>query len=333
MNRVRFMKPTILLFVLAVLCMSAGSVAAEEQELTWPVKPGLIAKDWDKDDYTALRDVGDVSIWNTRDDLYIEINPSMRPNSDSKRSTSIPSMTRWNSMLSSTTKGSQRSHSLTFKTDYEEMGIVAVEHKEEIGLERFEICWGVDPEKCPPNRYIIVHAELQMPIINEDGEEVWVDAPEAAFAFGDGVFERSDKEMESFYWGYYVTYPLAKVEPGHFIDANVNGLSYETPTQCGITGDTGQFDYIPGERVDFSVGSLSLGDALGDRRVSPMDLFGGADMDDHQVINVARLLQSLDGDGNPAQGAINITEPVVGCLESALAGLPPMPDTGGVLRG
>ena len=44
-------------------------------------------------------------------------------------------------------------------------------------------------------------------------------------------------------------------------------------------------------------------------------------MDDDRVINVAWLLQSLDADGNPAQGAINITEPVVACLESALAAI------------
>ncbi len=47
------------------------------------------------------------------------------------------------------------------------------------------------------------------------------------------------------------------------------------------------------------MGSLDLGDALADRRVSPVDLFEGADMDDDRVLNVARLLQSLDADGNP----------------------------------
>ncbi len=103
-------------------------------------------------------------------------------------------------------------------------------------------------------------------------------------------------------WGWYVTYPLAKVEPGHFIDANVNGLTFETPTQFGVTGDNGQFWFIPDERVDFSVGSVALGDALGDRRVSPVDLFEGSDMDDDRVINVAWLLQSLDADGNPGAG-------------------------------
>jgi hypothetical protein len=115
----------------------------------------------------------------------------------------------------------------------------------------------------------------------------------------------------------------------------VNGLTYETPTQFRVTGDGGQFWYIPGERVELAVGSVGLGDALGDRRVSPVDLFEGSDMDDDRVINVAWLLQSLDGDGNPAQGAINITEPVIACLESAVASNPGMlpvdfADTGAV---
>ena len=57
-----------------VLCLAAGSAGAEE-ELLWPVKTPLMCKDWNSDDYTALKQVGDVSIWNTRDDLKIRIVP------------------------------------------------------------------------------------------------------------------------------------------------------------------------------------------------------------------------------------------------------------------
>ncbi len=138
-------------------------------------------------------------------------------------------------------------------------------------------------------------------------------------------FDRTDKRSRV-HWGWYVTYPLAKVDPGHFVDANVNGLTYETITQSGITGYEGQFWFLPEEWVDFYAGNLWLGDALAERRVTPMDLFDGADMDDDRVVNMARLLQSFDGDGNPAQGAINLTEPVIGCLNSVLPGhetLPP----------
>ena len=148
-----------------------------------------------------------------------------------------------------------------------------------------------------------------------------------AFATNGGTFDRYlGSAADGIVWGFYVTYPPAKVEAGHFIDANVNGLSYYTPTQIGVTGEEGQFWFIPEERVNFSVGSLPLGNALGDRRVSPVDLFPGSDMDDDRVINVACLLQSLDGDGNPAQGSINITDDVVTCLNEALQGPLPLPD-------
>ena len=63
------------LFLAIVLCLAAGSAGAQE-DLLWPVKPELMCKDWEVDDYTALRDVGDVSIWNTRDHLKIEIIPN-----------------------------------------------------------------------------------------------------------------------------------------------------------------------------------------------------------------------------------------------------------------
>jgi hypothetical protein len=123
---------------------------------------------------------------------------------------------------------------------------------------------------------------------------------------------------ESIDWGYYIAYQAAKVQPGHFIDAPVLGLTYKSPTQDGITTETGEFRYIPREQVEFSVGSLSLGSALGDQRVSPVDLFGVSELVDPKVINIARLLQSLDADGDAQNGAIQITEPVRGCLDSAL---------------
>ncbi len=164
--------------------------------------------------------------------------------------------------------------------------------------------------KCPPNRYVIVYVKL----VSETAD---LDDDSGAFALRRRI--PAARQRQRPIWGWYVTYPLAKVEAGHFIDANVNGLSFETPTQFGVTGEEGQFWFLPGERIDFSVGSLDLGDALADRRVSPVDLFEGSDWDDPRVINMAWLLQSLDADGNPGQGAINITEPVVACLESALA--------------
>ena len=105
----------------------------------------------------------------------------------------------------------------------------------------------------------------------------------------------------------------------------MNGLGFSTITQFGNTGNDGQFWFLPDEYVAFSVGNLFLGEAFADRRVAPPDLFEGADMDDDRTINVARLLQSFDADGNHIHGAINITEPVVACLNSALGDIAEIP--------
>ena len=316
MNRVGFVSlKSLLIFLTVALCMSAAGVDAADG-LRWPVKTALMSKDWDSDDYTAWIGVGEVSMWNTRDHLKIELIPEDGFGFKEVNIHIVENEEDWSSILDR--KGKPKISRFTYRTDYlETYGAPATRHLEEIDLEMFEICWGSRPEICPPDRYAIVHAELE--ILGSDS-----DSDNAAFAFGT-PFERLDKDKPGFYWGYYVTYPLAKVEPGHFIDANVNGLSYVTATQSGVTGNEGQFWYLPGEYVDLSVGSLYLGDVLGERRVSPVELFEQADLDDPRVLNVARLVQSLDGDGNPAQGAINITEPVIACLESALADLPPIP--------
>ena len=304
----KFTQKILCIFLFMVLCLAVGSVGAQE-ELRWPLKTDLVLKyQW--------TDVGDVSIWNTRDHLKIEIGTDDGFKLKAFSIHIVEDPEEFESILKKT--GKPQPSLFDYRTDnFEACSTLPDGHfLVEIPLENFEICWGVDPEKCPPNRYVIVYAEL----LSDDDDD---DDDIGAFASGNGEFPRLDKDKDQ-NWGYYVIYPLAKVEPGHFIDANVNGLTYNTPTQSGVTGDTGQFNYIPDERIDFSVGSLSLGDALADRRVSPVDLFEGSDMDDDRVINVAWLLQSLDGDGNPAQGAINITEPVVACLESALAANPDM---------
>jgi len=315
-----------LFFLTAMLCMSASSVGAAE-ELTWPVETDLKAKDWLVDTPDAWTPLGDVAMVNTKDELKIDVyaDPGFKMKNVSIHIVQDP--LDFGDILDK--YGQPRPNRFDYKTDYlTDQGILVDHHPEVVPLANFEICWGPNPDTCPPNLYVLVHVELreQQWIELEDGvlQEVWVDVPEDAYAFNGGTFDRYDK-APGIVWGWYVTYPLAKVEPGHFIDANVNGLTYATPTQSGRTGDSGQFWYLPMERIDFSVGILPLGDALADRRISPTDLFDGADMDDDRVLNVARLLQSLDADGSPAQGAINITDPVVACLESALFGFPPLP--------
>jgi len=294
----------LLLFLVAVLCVFAGNAGAEEK-LIWPIER-MLQFNLD-DDVGSWETAGVVKIWNTHKELKINV---MATNGRFIKKAAIHLADHPSDFAAILDKKNQpKLKNFDYVTEYL---APVTEHRQVIDLSVFEtICWGVDPEKCPPNRYIIVGIEL-------NGIEGML------YAENGGIFDRfpsTEAADDGIVWGYYVTYPLAKVEPGHFIDANVNGMTYQTPTQDGITGSDGQFWFIPDEQIDFSVGSLPLGSALGDRRVSPVDLFEGSDMDDDRVINVAWLLQSLDADGNPAQGAINITEPVVACLESALGTL------------
>jgi hypothetical protein len=310
------------LVVFPVLCLLAGNVGADE-DLVWPLASDL---KYHGDVVTVWHDTGDLAIWNTKSDLKI----ALRPEEDLKIAEVaihvVQDAEEFDAILDKKTRKPKFSR-LDYRTDYVgDYGIRADDHLEVIPLGDFEICWGMDPEKCPPNLYIIVGAELQRSELVEvdEGiyEEVWTSLPGTVYAEGDGTFDRLDHEDAV--WAWYVVYPLAKVESGHFVDANVNGLYFETPTQTGITGDGGQFWFIPDERIDFYVGSLYLGDAEAKRAVGPDDLFD-TDMYDDRVINVARLLQSLDGDGNPAQGSINISPPIVACLNGVLGDFPEIP--------
>ncbi len=85
---------------------------------------------------------------------------------------------------------------------------------------------------------------------------------------------------------------------GHFCD-NLQGLEYETPTISGLTDETGEFMFRPGETVTFSVGGLVLGSARGTTRLTPAHIVievGGdvKKIKNRKVTNIARFLQSLN---------------------------------------
>ncbi|WP_394172883.1 DM13 domain-containing protein [Thalassotalea litorea] len=96
--------------------------------------------------------------------------------------------------------------------------------------------------------------------------------------------------------------PDPVVYAGQFIDAAVEGLTYSTDSSSGITDADGEFMYQASESVTFNVGSLELGSAAGGDIVTPMELFATTDMEDVRVVNMLRLLQSLDVDGDPHNG-------------------------------
>nr|WP_274520821.1 DUF4214 domain-containing protein [Ectothiorhodospira variabilis] len=89
---------------------------------------------------------------------------------------------------------------------------------------------------------------------------------------------------------------------GFFIDTQVSGLEYSTPTVQGVTSEDGRFFYQEGEDVEFRLGSITLGSARGERVITPMSLVDGSSPDDPRVQDRVRLLMMLDSDGDLSNG-------------------------------
>lgn len=94
---------------------------------------------------------------------------------------------------------------------------------------------------------------------------------------------------------------------GRFVDSAVTGLRYQTETQSGLTDSDGSFNYLANETVTFSLGDIVLPSIDADSLVTPLDVFSTADIGDTRVINLTRLLQTLDSDANPENG-ITLTD-------------------------
>lgn len=85
------------------------------------------------------------------------------------------------------------------------------------------------------------------------------------------------------------------VGDGALVDAPVAGVRYESGALAGITGDSGEFRYEVGNTVRFSIGDIALGQpVMGKAVITPLDLVANGAADTPAVINIARLLQSLD---------------------------------------
>lgn len=100
---------------------------------------------------------------------------------------------------------------------------------------------------------------------------------------------------------------------GKFVDAPVIGLTYSTATQSGTTDASGFFNYVSGETVTFKIGNITLGSATGGAVITPVDLVSGGTTSNATVLNICRLLLSLDSDANadtitiPSQVLANAT--------------------------
>ncbi len=94
---------------------------------------------------------------------------------------------------------------------------------------------------------------------------------------------------------------------GVFLDSPVINIGYKTETLSGVTNLLGEYNYLPGENVTFFIGDLQLPAVSATGTVTPLDLANTQDISNVTVVNIIRLLQTLDKDGNPNNG-ITITD-------------------------
>lgn len=89
---------------------------------------------------------------------------------------------------------------------------------------------------------------------------------------------------------------------GVFLDSPVANMEYRTETISGTTNSQGSYEYIAGESVVFSIGDLEFPRVSARSVVTPLDIAGTSDVNDSRVVNMSRLLQTLDVDGNADNG-------------------------------
>jgi hypothetical protein len=97
---------------------------------------------------------------------------------------------------------------------------------------------------------------------------------------------------------------------GQFIDSAVAGLGYRSESVSGVTEIDGGFDCQEGQKVEFAIGDISIGEGDCVSILTPVELVPGAQDETNPIVtNIIRFLQTLDDDGDPANG-ITITSQV-----------------------
>jgi hypothetical protein len=87
---------------------------------------------------------------------------------------------------------------------------------------------------------------------------------------------------------------------GIFLDAAVEGLNYTTESQSGKTNVDGEFIFQLNEDITFSIGDIVLPSVKAATYITPLDIYSTEDISQLEVVNLLRLLQSLDVDGDPS---------------------------------
>jgi hypothetical protein len=139
----------------------------------------------------------------------------------------------------------------------------------------------------PNRKYLLVILLLSMPLLA---------GGQCSFFFSSGDDDDDDEETGN---------ATVVVANGTLVDAPVEGVHYASGALAGITGSSGEFRYEVGNTVRFSIGDIALGrPVMGKAVITPLDLVENGTSETPAVINIARLLQSLDS--QPGDGLITI---------------------------
>lgn len=91
---------------------------------------------------------------------------------------------------------------------------------------------------------------------------------------------------------------------GQLVDSPVANIGYRTNTRSGYTNANGEFEYEEGEVVTFFIGDIVFPPSAANTLLTPLNMANSDDILSPTTINIIRLLQSLDADGNPYNGIV-----------------------------
>jgi len=97
-----------------------------------------------------------------------------------------------------------------------------------------------------------------------------------------------------------------------FLDCRVEGLEWEAGSSSGWTDANGECEGAIGEVVTFSFGDIVIGEGIAGPNMTPVDLTFVT----RAIPNIARLLQTIDDDHDPASGIL-----ITAAVRTAAAGL------------
>ncbi len=91
---------------------------------------------------------------------------------------------------------------------------------------------------------------------------------------------------------------------GVLTNSPVSGMRYRTLPggQEGFTNDNGEFQYVEGDSVIFSIGALEFPEVQAQKFVTPLVLADSNIPRHDMVLNIASLLLTLDTDGDASNG-------------------------------